>query len=283
MVKVVTDSTADIPAEIRSREQITMVPLHTFFGEESYVDWVELLPEQFYEKLAASPLLPRTSQPTPVEFAATYRKIAGPNDPIISIHISAGLSGTLQSAHMARQELPDHDITVIDSTHTSMALGIQVIEAARAAKAGQSKEQVLEVAKHYRENMKLYFAVDTLEYLQKNGRIGKARALLGGLLNVKPLLSMAGGEIVPLEQVRGRAKVLERMLQLMEKDLGRSHPLKVAVVHAAIEKEGQRLLERIQSHFNVQEGMVASIGSVIGTHTGPGLLGIMVAPAFVKN
>ncbi len=278
MVKIVTDSTADIPIKIRSQEQIAMVPLRVFFGEESYIDWVDLLPEQFYKKLESTPLLPRSSQPTPAEFAATYQDIAGPGDQIVSIHISAHLSGTLQSAHMARKELPDRDVTVIDSTHASMALGWQVVEAARAANAGRSKEQVLDVVRHYRENMKLYFAVDTLEYLQKNGRIGKAKALLGGLLNVKPLLSMTGGEIVPLEQVRGRAKVLERMLQRMEEDLGRSQPLKVAVVHAAIEEEGQRFLERIQAYFNVQEGLVASIGAVIGTHTGPGLLGIMVAP-----
>ena len=279
MVKVVTDSTADIPVEIRSQDNIAMVPLRVFFGEESYIDWVDLLPDQFYSKLTASRILPRTSQPTPAEFAAVYREVAAPEEPIVSIHISAHLSGTLQSAHIACQELSDRDITVVDSTHASMALGWQVIEAARAANAGRSKEQVLEVVRHYRENMRLYFAVDTLEYLQKNGRIGKAKALLGGLLNVKPLLSMAGGEIVPLEQVRGRARVLERMLYLMEEDLGRSQPLKLAVVHAAIEEEGRLFLERIQSHFTVKEGLVASIGAVIGTHTGPGLLGIMVAPA----
>ena len=186
-VKIVTDSTADLPPGLAEELNISVVPLKVHFGEEEFLDWIDLDSDNFFEKLAGSGVMPHTSQPSPADFVKIYREIAAESDQLISVHLSAKLSGTYQSAVIAKSELKHLDIEVIDSGLASMALGIVVIEAARAAKAGLAKEDIILQLKDNMAKVKVYFAVDTLEYLQRNGRIGKAAALVGGLLNVKPL------------------------------------------------------------------------------------------------
>lgn len=277
-VKIVTDSTADLPQGLADQLDIAVVPLKVHFGEEEYLDWVELDSECFFDKLTKSKIMPRTSQPSPADFEAVYKRVGEDSDSIISIHISSHLSGTYQSATIARSMLGGMDIEVVDSKVTSMALGIVVVEAARAAKAGKSKEEIMAQVYDQLTRVTIYFGVDTLEYLQKNGRIGKAAALLGGLLNVKPLLALSDGVIVPKEKVRGRAKLVERFVDLVGSELGQDVKGTAVILHGNALEEAVKLKEKIDAKYNFNEVIISTIGAVIGTHTGPGLLGLMVLP-----
>ncbi|MGI6097730.1 MAG: DegV family protein [Dethiobacteria bacterium] len=280
-VVIVTDSTADLPEDIVTELGIGIVPLRVHFGDqEEYLDWQELKPEQFYEKLASTHIMPHTSQPSPQDFVNLYKKVANPEDDIISIHISSQLSGTIQSASMARNLLPEYNIEVVDSKMTSMALGVCIIEAARAARAGKDKKEIMELINYYILNTRVYFAVDTLEYLHKNGRIGKAKALIGGLLKVKPILSLDDeGSIYPVEQVRGRKKAIDKIISIAEQNAPRKDKIIGCVLHATLPEEALIVKEKAEAVFQFQDLYFCSIGSVIGSHVGPGLLGFVCSPA----
>lgn len=234
----------------------------------------------FIRKLSASDTMPHTSQPSPHDFVEVYKQIATPEDIIFSIHISSKLSGTCQSVYMAKELLPGYQIEVVDSKMTSMALGIPVIEAARAVNAGARAEEVREIIDYYVSNTKVFFAVETLEYLQKNGRIGKAKTLLGNLLNVKPILSLdQEGVIIPKEQVRGRKKAMEAIVALAEGTIRQRDNIIGCVIHAVSPADAEKVKERVLSSFKFRDLYISTIGSVIGTHAGPGLLGFAFAPA----
>jgi len=280
MIKIVTDSTADLPKEIIKKEKISSVPLRVFFGEDCYLDWEEMTPIQFYERLVTSEHLPRTSQPSPDDFKEVYQKIAGPDDEIMSIHISQHLSGTIHSANAAREALPDLKINIYDSELVSMGAGIIVLEAARAANRGASREQIEKIIAHYRQNIRIYFFVDTLEYMYKSGRIGRAKTLFGSMLNIKPLLTFQEGIVTPLEQVRGQSRALKRMLELIYEDFKGKKSLKMAVVNAANEEGALKLKNIIQAELDIEEAFISAVGSVIGTHSGPGVLGVVLSPAY---
>lgn len=278
-IKIVTDSTADLPKGLAEQLEITVVPLKVHFGEEEYLDWVDLSSEAFYEKLKSSEIMPRTSQPSPADFEAIFKDLSQDGSTIISIHISSHLSGTYQSAIIAKSMLEDVDVEVVDSRNTSMALGIVVLEAARAAKAGKSKEEILSQVYDDIGRVRVYFGVETLEYLHKNGRIGKAAALLGGLLSVKPLLTLQDGIIVPKEKVRGRAKLMERLASLYKEEYGADLKGKMVIMHGDAPQEAQKLKERLEKEYkNVSEILVTPLGSVVGTHTGPGVLALTLLP-----
>ncbi|HHX74599.1 MAG TPA: DegV family protein [Firmicutes bacterium] len=275
-VKIITDSTADLPRGLADQLGITVVPLKVHFGEEEYLDWIDLDPDSFYAKLAASTALPRTSQPAPADFEAVYKKAAAEHDSIISIHLSSALSGTYQSAVIAKNSLPELDLTVVDSGLASMAFGIVVLEAARAARAGRGREEILAQIERQLSQVRVYFAVDTLEYLQRNGRIGKAAALVGGLLNVKPLLTLKDGIVVPKEKVRGKIKAMERLLDLVQEEADGPVGGKAVILHGNEPEKAGELTEKLQQRYNFSEVMVSSIGAVIGTHAGPGVLAVCV-------
>ncbi|EEG77200.1 DegV family protein [Dethiobacter alkaliphilus] len=277
-VKIVTDSTADLPQGLADELDIAVVPLNVHFGEEEYLDWIDLDSDSFFEKLQASEVMPRTSQPSPADFEAVYKRVGEDGDTIISLHISAELSGTYQSATIAKSMLEDMDIEVIDSKLTSMALGIVVVEAARAARDGKSKEEILSVIYEQLGKVKVYFGVDTLEYLQKNGRIGKAAALLGGLLSLKPILTLVDGMVVPKDKVRGRVKLQARVVDLVGEELGADVTGKAVILHGNVLEEALKLKDKIEAKYNFSEIIISSIGAVIGTHTGPGVLGVAVLP-----
>jgi DegV family protein with EDD domain len=277
-VKIVTDSTADLPQGLVDELDITVVPLKVHFGEEEYLDWIELDSDTFFGKLKASDVMPRTSQPSPSDFEAVYKRVGEDNDAIISLHISAQLSGTYQSATIAKSMLENMDIEVVNSKVTSMALGIVVVEAARAAKEGKTKEEILAQVYDQLNRVKVFFGVDTLEYLQKNGRIGKASALLGGLLSVKPLLTLTEGVVSPKEKVRGKAKLMERIVSIVGEEFGEDVKGKAVILHGNVLDEALKLKEKIEAKYDFSELIIASIGAVIGTHTGPGVLGVAVLP-----
>lgn len=271
-VRIVTDSTADIPQALAAELGISVVPLTVHFGEEAYQDGVDLDAAAFLAKLATSPVLPRTAQPSPEAFGRIYRELVGQRDEVVSIHISGKLSGTLNSALIARQELSDPEVvTVVDSLWTSMAQGIVVANAARVAQQSGTREEVLRAVQEAIPRMHLLLFCDTLEYLQKGGRIGRAAAFLGGLLNVKPMITLRDGEVHPVERVRTRNRALERLWEWAQ---GFSSVQEFCVLHSASLEDAQALHLRMVERFPRAIAHLASVGPVIATHIGPGAVGI---------
>ncbi|MFC6227093.1 DegV family protein [Paenibacillus allorhizosphaerae] len=279
-VRIVTDSTADIPQELREKYGIEMVPLKVIFGSESYRDGVDMGPDEFYAKLVASNVLPTTSQPSPVDFLDTFKKLAEAGDgPVISLQLSSAVSGTYQSALLAKTMIDDLDVTVVDSKSASYGIGLIAVEAAQAARQGKSKEEILALIAQLRKEMRLYFLVDTLEYLQKGGRIGKAAALVGSLLNIKPILSLSDeGEVYSVEKVRGQKKAMNRILELLKQDLS-GRPIQLSIAYTTGRETADELCSLISEHFEVVSVHYTHIGPVIGTHVGPGTVAAFAAPA----
>ena len=278
-VRIVTDSTADLPQELVDRYGITVVPLKVFFGSDCYLDGIELTKEEFYQRLASSKELPTTSQPTPAEFAEVYRPMAEEGADIVSIHISSHMSGTLQSAQLAKTMLQYDGLEVIDARAVSVLLGMVVLGAARAAAAGFSRTEVAALARSIIVNHRIYFVVDTLEYLQRGGRIGKAQAFLGTVLNVKPVGTIKDGLIYPHEKVRGRKKAINRMVQLLSGGFDEGGPVFCFMTHGNDPQGMEYLKDLVQERLNCSEIFDSQMGSVVGTHVGPGVLGVAVCPA----
>lgn len=255
---------------------ITVVPLHVIFGSgESYLDGVEISTAEFYRRQKQSKELSSTSQPTPAEFAAVYQKLAGPGDSIISIHISSELSGTVQSANLARRMVDGADIEVIDSRVVSMGLGIIVLEAAKCVREGKSKQEVIGVVREIINKMEIFFVVETLEYLARGGRIGKAQALIGTILNIQPILTIREGIVQPYEKVRGKTKSIDRLVQLVS-ERAAGNPIICAFVHSADPAGLEELRAKAAVKLNLLYPLIDSeLGAVVGTHAGPGVLGIM--------
>jgi DegV family protein with EDD domain len=279
-VRLVTDSTADIPQELCLSLGIEIVPLKVHFGDDTYRDGVSLHAERFYELLAQSAVLPTTSQPSPVDFIEMYKKInEEPDVQIISVHLSSELSGTYQSAVLAKSLFNENaDITIIDSRSASYGMGGIVVAAAEAAKQGKSKEQILALIQKLTEQSQLYFLVDTLEYLQKGGRIGKAAALLGSLLKIKPILSMEDGEAVSIEKVRGHKAAVNRIIELFKQKEIASSKVKVMIAHSNDPDGAQELGLLMRDNFELASLSYTAIGPVIGTHVGPGTVAVFMFP-----
>lgn len=280
-IRIVTDSTSDIPKELREALDIEMVPLKVHFGDETYLDSVTIDAEQFYRLLSQAPSLPKTSQPSPVEFLEVYRKLVlkEPGVQIISIHLSSTFSGTYQSAGLAKSLLEENaDITLVDSRTATYGIGLMVVAAAKAAREGKSKDDILKRMEELRSKTSLYFLVDTLEYLHKGGRIGKASAVLGNLLNIKPILSIdEDGEVHSVDKVRGTKRAMTRIVELLKER--HSGPVRVTVAHAAAPELAEVLSARIREEFQVEDLMYTTIGPVIGAHVGGGTVGVFMVPA----
>ncbi|KKO52164.1 DegV family protein [Paenibacillus sp. DMB20] len=280
---IVTDSTADIPADLVKKYDIRIVPLRVMFGHDSYLDGIEITPGDFYKRLVASSQMPTTSQPSPADFAAAYEAVLkeSPGCSILSIHLSSGMSGTYQSALLATSMLEEEtDITVWDSKSASYGFGLFVVHAAKLAEEGASVEEIVSAVEELRSQRKLYFLVDTLEYLQKGGRIGKASAILGTLLNIKPILSIdQEGIIYAVEKVRGRKKATSRIIELFQKELPGITNIHVGVGHTADPASVEEFLEQLSTVFTVKEVVLSEIGAVIGTHVGPGTIAAYIWPA----
>lgn len=279
-IKLVTDSTADIPKEVCLSLGIEVVPLKVHFGNDTYRDGISLHAEQFYELLTHSSTLPTTSQPSPIDFLETYKRInAEPDVQIISLHISADLSGTFQSAVLAKSMLNEKvDITTIDSRTASYALGGIVVAAAEAAQQGKSKEEILELIEKLIEQSQLYFLVDTLDFLQKGGRIGKAAALLGSLLKIKPILSVEEGQAVSVDKVRGQKAAVNRIIELFKQKEMANHKVKIMIAHANSLEAAENLGELMKSNFQITSLAYTTLGPVIGTHVGPGTVAVFMFP-----
>lgn len=284
---IVADSTADVPQEMVKEYGIHIVPMRLSFGEQSYVEGVDITVEEFYDKLTKSKDLPTTSQTSPSQYVEIYRELMQnhPGSPIISIHISSGMSGTYQSALLAKTMLEedlgvDVDITVIDSLCATYGFGLQVVLAARLAKDGASAEEIRNEVERVGQSRRLYFLVDTLEYLQKGGRIRNAAAIIGTLLNIKPILSVdQEGVIYPVDKVRGRKKAVSRVIELFQNDFGDHKDINVAVCDAINPEGAEEIIELLSQHFTLHEVVRTNIGAVVGTHVGPGTVATFIWPA----
>lgn len=278
-IRIVTDSTADLPAEVYQKYGIEIVSLKVHFGEEVFED-KHMDPDLFYQKLAQASKLPTTSQPSPVDFLEVYKRLnESPDTSIISIHLSSALSGTYQSAMLAKSMLEEKaDITIIDGRSASYGTGMLVKLAAEAAASGKSRDEIVELVTKMRESTKLYFLVDTLEYLHKGGRIGKASAVFGSLLNIKPILSIDDeGEVFAADRIRGQKRAMSRIVELLKQEFG-DREVNVAIAYADNKSICDELGEMIKQGLNIKHYSNSRIGSVIGTHAGTGATGVFVSP-----
>ena len=278
-VAIVTDSLAWLPAEVAARHGITVVPLHVHIGEEQFTETVDLSAGEFYARLRGGGPHPRTSQPAVGEFLEAYRAAAKGADHILSIHASSKLSGTCNSAAVAaaqlREECPEIGVETLDTQQIATAEGIVAVRAAQAAAGGATFPEVIAAAREMATKPRVLLAVETLEYLRRGGRIGRAQAFLGGLLHVRPILTVTDGEVAPLERVRTRGRMKERLLELMEREAGGRPLAHVGVGHAAAPEDGEELLDAVRRRFTVTgETLFAEIGPVIGTYVGPGALAV---------
>jgi DegV family protein with EDD domain len=270
---IVLDSTADFPDAQERFPNWRVVPLYVNFGTESFKDGVDLTAEQFYERLTRSPELPTTSQPTPGDFLAVYEEL-GSYARILSVHLAAKLSGTLQSAGTAAQQLGDGRVRTIDSQSASVAVSMLALAMQRRLERGTTDEEVDALVERYTRDHGLLFTVDTLEFLARGGRIGRAKAFAGQLMNVKPILSIRDGEVLPVKRVRGNQKAVQEFARALAEETRDTPNLHVGIAHAdAPEREQalRALVADIRPHAQID--VTTTLGAVLGTHAGPGTVG----------
>jgi DegV family protein with EDD domain len=273
-MKVVTDSACDIPVGLARELDITVVPVYVMFGHESFRDGVDISEDEFYDKLVHDPVHPTTSVPTPKDFAEVYNRLADETDEIISIHLTSRESGTYNAALLATEVVDKKcRIEIIDSQSISIALGMLVIAAAREAQAGANLEQVAELVRRNVPRMHLMILVDTLKYVIKGGRLGRAPGLVGTLLKVRPLLIMRDGKLSAVGVARTKARAAERLCDFAE---GFSRVMEVAVAYTTEHAEAKALLDRLKGAFPEATGYLTRVGASLGTHAGPGAMGVAV-------
>lgn len=274
-VKVVTDSTADLPQQIIDDLDLTVVPLTVLFGEETYKEGVEISREDFFARLTNGVVHPRTSQPSIGDFVDVYKKLSGEGHEIVSVHISEKLSGTMNSARLAAAEVPDAKIEIVDTELAALALGLVAKATGEAAKEGKSLEEVAAVARDAAAKTNVYFVLDTLEYLQKGGRIGKAAALIGGLLSLKPILTVVDGEVHPHTKVRTLSKAVAKLGEIT---VDGGPYAETGIIHEAHGAAVDTLLDQMKG-LTDKPIIDGKIGAVIGVYTGPGVIGVALRKA----
>ena len=271
---IVLDSTADFPDAPERYPNFRVVPLYVRFGDESLKDYVEIDPQRFYQRLTTATELPTTSQPTPADFLAVYEELAPAYEHILSLQLSSTLSGTFASAQSAADVLGGGKVRVIDSRTVSASLALLAIGVQRRLERGTTDDEIDAFVGEYGRSHHLLFTVNTLEYLAKGGRIGKAAAFAGNLLNVKPILTIRDGEVVPLKRVRGSQKAFQEFKSLFESTTTDSPQLKVGIAHAAAPERMEALRKMVRDvRPKAEIEMATTLGAVVGTHAGPGTVG----------
>jgi DegV family protein with EDD domain len=273
-VALVTDSTAYIPNDLLEKYQIRTVPQVLIWGEETFEDGIDIQPEEFYTRLKTAKVMPTTSQATPRSFIEIFRQLIDQDYQILAILISEKLSGTIASAVQAKDMFPEAEIEIVDSFSTAMAMGFQVITVANAALGGASLSDCVTMAKNVRENTGVVFAVDTLEFLHRGGRIGGGTRFLGTALKIKPILEVKEGRVEAIEQVRTRAKSLNRLVELTEERIGGRKPVHLATLHANSPEDAAILLKMAEERVDSIESVFTEVSPVVGTHAGPGTVGL---------
>jgi DegV family protein with EDD domain len=288
-VAVVTDSAASIPEALIQSLHIRWVPYYVHRGEQVLRDLVSIQRDAFYQWLPTAQELPKTASPGPGDYITLYRTLAEEEGvgEIVSIHMTSKGSGAYQAAMAAksviREALPDLHVEVIDTLNVSMCQGWMVIEAARAAVAGKSLADIVDLVKKMVPVSRMIQTADTLKYLYMGGRIGKAKHLLGSLLNTKPLIGMQDGVIVPLGQARSRTRAYQMMADMVESAVGKLGQIKIAYVHAAAQEEAEKIKKLVEGRLTCVESLIAELSPVLGVHTGPGTAGLCYFPVLESS
>ncbi len=270
---IVLDSTSDYPDAPARFPNMRFVPLYVRFGDETFKDYVELGPAEFYAKLRVSPVTPATAQPTPQDFVSTYEELAG-YERIYSLHVTAKLSGTFQSAELAAREIGGDKVRVVDSKTASLAIAMLSHAIQRRLARGTTDEEIEALIERFYAHADVLFTVETLEFLQRGGRIGKAQAIAGGLLNLRPVLGVEDGVVVPAARVRGKQKALAEFERRFAEATTDGPGLRVAIAHADAEEWVGTLSElawRVRAQAEIE--FTSTLGAVVGTHVGPGAVG----------
>jgi DegV family protein with EDD domain len=273
-IAIVTDSTVTMPDDILRQYPIFVAPCILIWGEETYRDGIDIKPAEFYTRLKTARIMPTTSQVPPNLLQELYSHLAAEGYEILSIFISDQLSGTMQSGVQAKAMVPNVRIELFDSKATSMAMGFQVLAAARAAAQGASLEECIAAAEKARELSGVLFVVDTLEFLHRMGRIGGGARFLGTALDFKPILELKEGRVEAVERVRSKRKAYSRLLDLVERRIAGRTPVRVAVLHANAEEDGRALLDEAARRFQAVESILTELSPVIGANAGPGTIGL---------
>jgi DegV family protein with EDD domain len=277
MIRIATDSTCDLPGEFFKEYDISVVPINIQFGAETYQDGVTIDRATFFRKIDELGILPSTSQPSAGQFAESYTRMseAGATD-IISLHVTAKLSGTYQSADLAKGMVADQvRVHPFDSAGGSAGLGFMAVEAARMVEEGRTVSEILARMEDLRSRISIVFTLKDLRFAHMSGRVGKMQRSLASLLNIKPIVLLQDGIIDVMQQVRTRRKALDRMLEIMAERIGASAPVNLAVLHAEAPDEGQDLLARAKALFNCQETFLVNLTTSLVVHFGPGTLGLV--------
>ncbi len=273
-IAIITDSTAYIPETLCQQYNITMLPQILIWGKETFYDGVDIRPKEFYQRLSTDSVMPTSSQISPGTFQKTFQQALDDGYEVLAVLISEKLSGTLSSARQARATLPENaPIKIVDSRSTVMAMGFQVLQAARAIEKGANLQEARQIVENARLRSGAVFAPSTLEFLHRGGRIGGASRLLGTAFNIKPILNLEEGRIEPLEKVRTFKRAQQRMIEIVS-ERAQGAPIHLAIIHANAPDQANELLAQARQKLNIVEDMIGPVSPVIGAHVGPGLLGI---------
>jgi DegV family protein with EDD domain len=274
MLRIVVDSTCNLPPEYLKDHGIRVAPISIQFGNETFEEGIDIDRDTFYRKIEELGIIPTTSQPSPGWFSRFYQEAAREGIPILVVTITSKHSGTYQSAILAKSLVPGADVEVFDSATISLGTGMQIFEAVRMAEAGETRASILKRLEALRAKSFLYLTPSTLKYLQMSGRVGKLQGAIASLLNVKPIIEIRNGTLEAIETVRTRAKAIERVISLTEKAAGAKNPVNLAVIHAMVPKEAEDLLARAKAHFNIRETHTANLAESLAVHGGPGIIGL---------
>ena len=278
MLRIVTDGAADILPEWKTEYGIDMIPVNILFGEKSYLQNEELDNEGFYKLVDETKRVPKTSQPSPHQFVEFYRKVAKKGDTILSIHVTAKLSGTYASAIAAAEEVKDDfKVFPIDSMSGSLGIGLMCREARKLERSGKSADEIVKYIEEIRNKVRVILTLDTLEYARMSGRVKTLQAALASVLNVKPIAVLRNGDLAMAERVRTRRAALDRVIEMAKEEFG-DKPIYLAVVHARDLNSGQMLLEDAKKHFNYRDTMISDLSISVAANLGPGTVGLVLYP-----
>lgn len=273
MIRIITDSTADLPENKAKELGIEIVPLPVYFGQECFRDGVDLTPSQFYEKLSKVEELPKTSQATPMEFLNIFQKYLNMGDEVFGLFLSSEMSGTYQSAALAKAEIDSEKIVVMDSRTVTLGLGLLVIEAAKLRDAGKSLAELTKATEEYISKLRLWAVVDTLKYLKMGGRISPTSAAMGSVMGISPIISVKDGKVESIGKSRGRKNGIKRIAQLVEKEKPDTS-YTIVFGHSNAPDALREELDVLLPLIKVNDYLVGNIGAAVGTHAGPGAVGI---------
>ncbi len=275
-IAIVTDSTSFLPADLIKKHSITVTPQILIWGEQTLQDGVDIQPSEFYTRLKSSKTMPSTSQVSPSTMQTTFQSLTDKGYEVLGLFVSSKLSGTMQSAIQGKELMgpAGEKVTIVDTYATSTSLGLIVLAAARAAEGGADLKGTIAVAEKAIKNSGLFFAVDTLEFLHRGGRIGGAQRFIGSALNLKPILALKEGKVEGVERIRTKSKAHDRVLELIAEQVTGKSNIRIATLHANAAEDAKALLDRAAKQLNPVETIFAEVSPVVGTHTGPGTVGL---------